>query len=469
MGDAKRASGRSLSDFWLEGVEGRLHPGEQKLLEACARGEVCVLGVKRPEVQADENLVRAGLVRFLALGGDEDNPVHEQGVWLQGAWIDEPLDMEAAEVPHRLGLWHCRIEHLIARDARLRGLYLDGSCIEAGLAGDRMNVNGSVFLRDGFRAAGEVALARAEIGGNLDCSNGSFGSAEDAALVCDGASVKGVFFFLRVKKLAGAVLLSSFHAGTLVDDRDSWKGAQGRLVLDGFTYGRIDGNPAFTGAEGRIAWLQSQRPDQLADEFRPQPWEQLIKVLREMGHPNEARTVAIAKQRALRKANRFPPWERRLHWVNGALTSYGYRPLRIGKWLGGLLVGASLLFTVAVRPGDLRWYGNGDYWIEPAAARPDLDCIAALPATATTDDQKKCPPKPPAMNEFFAPAYALDALLPVVNLGYKTEWRPNRSAADGDPLIGGWAVQVTLWFLTLFGWVAGALIVVALGGLVRKD
>jgi hypothetical protein len=37
--------------------------------------------------------IDAGFVRFLTLGGDESAPVHENGVHLQGAWLEGVLDL----------------------------------------------------------------------------------------------------------------------------------------------------------------------------------------------------------------------------------------------------------------------------------------------------------------------------------------------------------------------------------------
>jgi hypothetical protein len=37
--------------------------------------------------------VRAGFLRFLALGGDEGAPVHEKGVQLKGAYVDGEFDL----------------------------------------------------------------------------------------------------------------------------------------------------------------------------------------------------------------------------------------------------------------------------------------------------------------------------------------------------------------------------------------
>jgi hypothetical protein len=115
--------GRSLSDF------GTLKPGERKLLEACRTGDVCQLGKQRPTEASPDNTVRASFIRFLALGGDEQAPVHEHGIQLEGAWIDELLDLKCVRVIADLGLLDCEFSNApVLRGAQIHGcLLLSGS------------------------------------------------------------------------------------------------------------------------------------------------------------------------------------------------------------------------------------------------------------------------------------------------------------------------------------------------------
>ena len=445
MGDTvetKRAHGRSLADFWLDGEEGKLHPAERRIVDACAKGEVCDLGDVRPEATDPAKLIRAGLLRFLALGGDAQTPVHEHGVHLIGAWIDGTLDLDCAAVPARLAIQRSRIETLIVRDARLRGLYMDGCCVEAGIAGDRLHGEGGVFLRNGFRATGEVRLLGAEIGGDLDCSGGTFGNASGSALSCDGAKVAGGFFFREIEMLAGGVGLYSCHVGTLVDDPASWAGVKGNLILDGFTYGRIDGDPAFVDAALRIAWLKSQCPDHLTTEFRPQPWEQLIKVLRETGHPNAARKVAIAKQEQMRVAGRFAGIRRPIHRLYGAFVGYGYRPERLLYAMSALWLGFGLVFL----------WGSADH----------VGRIAPGPTLFLNAPEPRDVPRHSPLHDFDPWRWSLDALLPI-DLGYTATAHPDEARWQGRVL--GWMAV----FETLFGWIASLLLVASVTNLLKKD
>src|SRR5262249_20355546 len=139
----------------------------------------------------------------------------------------------------------------------------------------------------------------ADIGGNLLCSQGSFKNAGGDALSCDGARVTGGVYLRDGFRAEGTVDLSSAYAQDLADD-DVARGKAGatRLVLDGFTYERLS-RGAPTDAKTRTAWLRRQRPDHLSTDFRPQPFEQLAKVLTAMGHDGDARRIATLKQRLM--------------------------------------------------------------------------------------------------------------------------------------------------------------------------
>ena len=75
--EVKRPKGRTLAEFEP------LLPAEMKLLDACASGELALVGDKRPEKRTDENHIRPEFLRFLAFGDDERAPVHEHGVHVQ--------------------------------------------------------------------------------------------------------------------------------------------------------------------------------------------------------------------------------------------------------------------------------------------------------------------------------------------------------------------------------------------------
>jgi hypothetical protein len=481
-----RAFGRSLSDF------GKLSTAEKQLLGSCRQGTIANISEELPDKKTRGNQVRAAFIRFLALGGDETTPIHERGVQLQGAWLTGILDLEAADIEHRLPLWKCRIEQIDARHAKLKFVNLSGSLLEKGLNGDSLFCQGNLFLRHGFKSTGEVRLLGAQITGILDCSGGEFtnpdgmslscdgihvsgmvllgegfratgavrllravigdglhctaGSFENEhgdALICDAAEIGGLFYFRDLENLSGAVSLAAVHADTFSDDLRSWDGARGKLVLDGFTYKRLAGGAPIDAA-ARIAWLELQSPRHLQDYFKPQPWEQLIKVLREMGHPGEARAIAVEKQERLRRAGRLPRGTRFFHWMYGALVGYGYRPLRL----------LAVTATVWLLSAAFYWAATN-----PAPGRP------YLLAPPLSNKRGNAPADYP---NFVPLIYSIDVLLPVIDLGYKEEWQPIVSH-DDNPILAGQVLRFLYWFEIVFGWIAGLLLVGVLGNLVKKD
>lgn len=252
---------------------------------------------------------------------------------------------------------------------------------------DNINVDGTVFLNHGFRAIGEVRLVGARIGSDLNCEGGRFEAKGEYSLLCNRARIDGALHFRGIANpdvgKASVVAFLGAHASTLTDDSASWQTASA-LVLDGFTYDRIAGVPPTNlpmiesaelphdsvadpvsiprtdqprdttsddgpprDAKTRIAWLDRQLSLHLKG-FRPQPWQQLARVLMETGDEDDARTVLIE----MRKRQRDSRWKyyddrcerrwwflrTRLDWLIGFFVAYGYRPDRAMYWLFGLWV-----------------------------------------------------------------------------------------------------------------------------------
>lgn len=573
MTEIVKAAGRTLAEFQP------LKPAEQKLLAACRQGEFANVSDKRPEAANDNNTVRAAFLRFLALGGDEQAPVHEHGVQLKGAWVEGVLDLDGARILRRLGLQDCHFSDVpLLRDSRIYGtLNLTGSHVN-GLDADRMVCDGSVFLRRGFTAKGKVHLLGAQIGGNLDCSgaklhdkngyalwcdnavvkgsvflvdftaNGEvrligaqiggaldcegaklsgkddggdalvldsvainsgvflvnftargtvrllgaqiggdlacicakFDSKKGNALSCDGANIAGAFFFREHPDAVDGVNLASMRVGTLVDDKQSWGK---RLILDGFVYGELSGD-APTDADTRLAWLNKQLPSHAGPngdgtKFKPQPWQQLIRVLRHMGHAEDARQVAIAFEHRLRRANLIGQtpkvWSkprvwlyrnlsRTAHWLFWLLTGYGYRPLRMLGWMFGVWLVCGMFYWYAAldgvfAPSDPLVFQNTDYKICAAQNAVNWYLCEKLPEEYTG----------------FSPlAYSLDVILPLVDLQQETDWAPlipTPKSVWYQELLAvdlKHVARLVVWFEILFGWVASLLLVAVVSGLTKR-
>ena len=517
--------GRWLGDF------APLNDAENKLLAACAQGVYCTFNNgKRPEAAGDAYIIRAALIRFLLLGGDAAHPVHEKGVQLEGGWVIGELDLTDVKTEAALKLGRCHFDSpLTAIGARLAGLYLDGSTVP-GLNANRMIVTGSVHLRAGFTAHGEVSFVGAQIGGNLECDSATFqnydkdGNAIGDALIADGMVVKGGVFlsdgftahgevrllgaqiggdleciggtfqncekdgnatgkaltaygmvvkgsvFLRDGKFTGAIDLSAADIGTLLDDGNCWP-ATGN-IFDGLRYERIIGP---TDAATRIDWLNRQRADQLSTDFKPQPWEQLIKVLREMGHPADAAEIAIAKQVGMRKADKIgnakqPLRQWLLYWplhkLYGALAGYGYRPLRLVGWMVMLWGIASLSFFHGANQG---YMGPSTALLNSPEIAAQIDTKCGHHDEAGKQYWTRCEAMPAEYTTFQPALYALDLILPLVDLQQESDWGPIVESAPGVNMVYGVFLRWLMWATILFGWMASLMLVAITGRLVDKD
>ncbi len=325
------------------------------------------------------------------------------------------------------------------------------------LSAHGITVNGHVFLRNKFRAAGEVQLIGATITGNLDCSHGHFRSPGGVALRADGITVSGPAFLRYGFRAAGLVrvvgskfgvyvdfrdahfsskpqngliaedmtvagifdwrvvsltkdtilTLAGARVGQLADDQRSWP-ASGKLDLDGFVYTAIFDGPL--DAKARKDWLKRQASQPLnplqhrflqSKPYRPQPYQQLAKVLRESGQEVDAKRVLIAKEKARRKYGDLGWATRSWSWVLGATIGHGYRPY------------LALLWAVF-------WVVLGG-WFFYEGCRKEIMLPAKKEAYPSDAQIRQVPSVYPAFSPFM---YSLDTFLPIINFGQKDFWWP---------------------------------------------
>ena len=235
-----------------EALGGKPTKAEKTVLAHAKAGTVAPIspfGV-RPQEPSPITRIRAGLIRFLMLGGDDAYPIHPRGVLIQGAWIAGKLDMEACETQLDLKLWACHFDTAPDfDDAHVGGLYMPG-CHLPGMRGQRMRLEENLHLRAlprdkseplPFVATGSVDIAGAWIAGPLDCSGGRFYGAKGAALRGEAMTV-GADVFLR----------NSFHAtGKVILSRAAITGqfscVGGRF--DGAGEAAMDGDAMSVGAD----------------------------------------------------------------------------------------------------------------------------------------------------------------------------------------------------------------------------
>lgn len=172
-----KTKGRSLGDF------GQLTVAEQKLLDHCRDGQQLVLNLNRPRVPHPIQTIRAGFLRFLILGGDQDIAVHERGIRLRGAYVQGSLDLQNANTCAPFDLSHCTFDQpLILSDATLRGPINLDECRMPSMVAPRCLIHGSLNLSrtliddgnakglsaPGARISGDVSFDNIQVTGSLD-------------------------------------------------------------------------------------------------------------------------------------------------------------------------------------------------------------------------------------------------------------------------------------------------------------
>lgn len=168
---------------------------EQKLIDECSGPDRVVFG--DGELPPEDNgapRLRAGLLRFILLGGDGAPVLHDKGLRLRGAQITGQLDLQGCDCPRDITFSQCRLDApLNLVNARMRGLHFSGAVL-AGFSADNAQLSGSVFLRDGTVSNGEISLAGARIAGDLQLCGAEVYSPTQDALFAPALKVEGSVF-----------------------------------------------------------------------------------------------------------------------------------------------------------------------------------------------------------------------------------------------------------------------------------
>jgi len=394
----------------------------------------------------------------------------------------------------------------IARDlgclgARLTGRDKDGYALSAA----RVKVGGNVFLTGGFTAAGAVQLTVADIVGQLNCGGARLtgrdkdGYALSAAAIkvggnvvfTEGFTAGGGISLISARlshslvvmptRLAGnkedaeqaeVVSLNAFHAqitdvlrwqpaeqvrgqvnlqGAVVGElRDDWTSGRangywpsgGRLSLDGFTYGRFGGDQQAS-VKQRLAWIWSQyrRSGTGWHGFATQPYEQLAAVYWQAGQDTQARKVAIARRADLRKYGNLNRYRRFGDWFLDKTVKYGFQVWRAAAGLAVVFVAFLALSIV----------GQHQHVIVPVG---EITGLHPVPSATQCTSNYPC---------FYPAGYAVDTVIPIINVHQASYWGPDAHAP------WGWVWVGLTWVATGLGWALVTLLVVGYTGLVRQD
>jgi len=396
--------------------------------------------------------------------------VAAEGVDINGATIIGPLDISGGKTP-RVDAQACHV---------IGSVHFTDSEIDEGIdfAGARIDQD-LVLIGGRFSNRSRFALSdEGEIQREPRC---------DFAIDARETTIRGTLWLGAAAPpnnkdvvINGSLDLRGADVTNLVDHKDSWP-VESVIVdgvklpcyifLDGFKFDRFSGRSSVRSHE-RMAWLKRQPPEDLDQDFKPQPFEHMAKVFREIGHTERARKILhlreklranstteltglrdILRSYAKRKFNRY---------FFGPMVGYGYYPMR-------LIVAAVLLWLVSAA---FFHYSAQRGIMAPTAPIVFLheDLAVCRGNWVACDHDYMTNEHSP-----FQPlVYALDVIVPIVPFGQEDAWAPMVKPiwGDGNGALGAvdrWSTTWLVWFNIVFGWIVGLALVAVVSGAIKRD
>lgn len=223
---------RCWQDIIDLGGETWLTPAEKQLIDACKKGESCKLGDGElpPEgAPTSGREIRAGLLRYLILGGCKNCKVDGWGIGLAGAYVTGELDLSFAIARGVTSLSRCRFDTtLVALQSRFEFINLTGSAL-IGLNAQGAQVRGNVFLRD-ITATNEVRFSNASIGGQLVCEGARFEATSGPALNVQGVRISRSINLRGITAKANVEIKAAIIGGQLNCEGARFEAASGQAL-----------------------------------------------------------------------------------------------------------------------------------------------------------------------------------------------------------------------------------------------
>ncbi|GAB2850531.1 hypothetical protein [Lentzea nigeriaca] len=380
-----------------------------------------------------------------------------RGVRVTGSHITGELDLQDLVVKRPLVLRDCTTEQpvllsrahfsqldlrgLVAPSIQAHGLtvdhdlHLSAARLSAAESVDarQMRIGGSVYLDDGFRAAGSVMLSSSRVAGVVSCRGARIDSTlhlvdvhvgdviflshgcqvtsdgAHAAVRMRGAQVDGQIVLRGGRFTSPGVAVDLRHVKVGKDLLMPFAGIEGQVQLEGLVY---EGLPRDATVDEWLTLLATRTP-----YYSTQPWVQLAAAHSAAGHEQDVRRIRVAAQRDLRRRGQLSRWGRTWHLIRGLTVGHGYRPALALLWLAGVLavsVGV-VLVSGAVRCSAVEQVG-----------------------------------------------YALNVATPLVKVDAA------RCAVDATSA-GGRFVLASTWLLQILAWAFATLFVAGFTGLVRRN
>ena len=362
---------------------------------------------------------------------------------------------------------------LICKGTHLKGADRKGNALRA----NQLKTSGNVSIgRDddrGFTAeGGKLSLTNATIGGELRfrpsflCAGKDCAGKDKVALDATGARIAQKLHWEPEQRIDGKVILRDVTVGRLEDTWAATRGdtdpqrrgywpSDGSLNLNGLSYDSIAScaKGQHDGAKARLEWIQSQyggtpatlwSPPNRNSNFATQPYQQLANFYLQAGLDADARRIAIARRRDFRRYGKISRSGKFGNWLLDFTIRYGYRTWRATIVLAVLYLLVVVFFLFAS-------HHDAVIPVQPTSGS----------STQTAPSATTCTGQYPCFNPW---GYAIDTVIPIVNVHQTDFWGPNREAASP----WGWSAVWVIYLGTGLGWLFVTLAVAGYTGLARN-
>lgn len=502
-----------------------MKPAERSLLEHCKIGkELKIETEERPKIKTAYNEIRGKFLRHLILSNNQEIEesgkkyllkIDPKGILFTGIYISGNFDFSFCNTDLKFSFRNSKFENkLDLSDSKIRFLSLIGSIVPS-FDAFRLMCESDIFLTDGFEAQGKVNFGSAEISGSLFCMKGQIINEKEDALICYRAKIYGDVFFnngfelkgnlsfssTEIKKslifsklkITGNCILTSAKIDTITEKDNFWKENEFReFHLDGLEYNHLSGKNLDSST--LVKWLEKM------PEFKPQPYKQLARVLRNMGHNKEANDIMIDYNNKMRKKdyeefkvefkqaykislkekwNFFKIFIKSIFETLGFLarliyektSGCGYKLIRVFITMFCVWLFCSLFYWNASKvavfaPSNPLVFQKKDFY----------QCNVELTGTSLFDMfnwkkysssnnwiDSKVDGEYTTFNPFW---YSLDVILPIVDLQVEKDW--GQYVPSNDWTLNDFT-RWLMWFEILFGWIYSLILVAILSGLAKNE
>lgn len=341
-------------------------------------------------------------------------------------------------------------------------------------------INGTVYIKD-INEIDIIDLSHTQIGVNIECINST-----NNEFICESSFIKHNITFdnfstnslnfglskidgmLKINSLTinGHCNLNSSKINQLWFQKIFWKDSLISISLDGLLYEYLDVENLNSKT---LLSLLNKMPKK--ETFKPQPYKQLAKVLRNMGHHEDANNIMIEYNDII--TSKSKNWFIKiLKKIYGFTAGYGYKPLRVLGTMFIVWLFCSLFYWNASKvavfaPTNPLVFQKKDSYIcnVNSNGTPLLDFFNYSKYNSSNNWilNENLEGEYTTFNPFL---YSLDVILPIVDLEVEKDWGQYVSSNNGT--LNDFT-RWLMWFEILFGWTYSLILVAILSGLAKNE